>query len=127
MNIEDWPDAAPALSVLAAFCEGKSTIKGTSRLKIKESNRGEEIIKLLKACNIFAENHDDYIVINGGMPKGITFNSPDDHRIAMAAAILSAYAIGDSSIANAECVNKSYPEFFDDFKRLGGDINVSAI
>ena len=127
VNIEDWPDAAPALSVLAAFCKGKTTIKGTSRLKIKESNRGEEIVKLLKAYNILAENYEDYIVINGGTPIGTTFNSPDDHRIAMAAAILSAYAEGNSSISNAECVNKSYPEFFDDFKRLGGDISVSAI
>ena len=126
-NIEDWPDAAPALSVLAAFCKGKSLIKGTSRLKIKESNRGEEIVKLLKEYNILAENHDDYIIINGGSPKGTTFKSPDDHRIAMAAAILSAYSTGKSSVVNAECVNKSYPEFFEDFKRLGGDISVSAI
>ena len=126
-NIEDWPDAAPALSVLAAFCKGKSLIKGTSRLKIKESNRGEEIVKLLKEYNILAENHDDYIIINGGSPKGTTFKSPDDHRIAMAAAILSAYSMGDSSVVNVECVNKSYPEFFEDFKRLGGDISVSAI
>ncbi len=116
----DCPDLFPPVAVLAAYCEGQSKIKGISRLKHKESNRyktlKEEFSKL--GINIFSDA--DYMIIKGKKPQGAKVFSHNDHRIAMALATIGLKAIGDIIIDNAECVNKSYPDYFLDYEILGG-------
>ena len=126
-DVENCPDAAPILSVLAACCEGKSVLTGTSRLKLKESDRAKEIVRLLGAFGIQATDHGDRIEIVGGKLTGCSFDLPDDHRIAMAAAIAAANATGKTVLRGAECVNKSYPSFFDDYGKVGGKVNVLTL
>lgn len=115
----DIPDAVPAISVLAAYCAGETVISGVERLKIKESDRLGEIIKMLGAAGIKAYNGDK-LRIEGGFPHGGAFDSANDHRMAMSEAILAAFAEGDSTIDGESAVKKSYPDFYKDYKKIGG-------
>lgn len=126
-DVNDCPDTAPILAVLAAFSNGTSVLKNTLRLKAKESDRSQEIVKMLTAFNIKCVDKGNEIEITGGALKGCELNLPDDHRIAMAAAIAASYAQGDTVLRGAECVNKSYPTFFKDFNRAGGKVNVLTV
>ncbi len=115
------PDMVPALSVLAAYCNGTSTISGVERLRIKESDRLENILKMLKSAKISAEYSNGVLKIKGGKVCGGSFIADNDHRMAMSQTVLALYADGQSTISGAECVDKSYPTFFDDIKKLGGE------
>ena len=115
----DIPDAVPAISVLAAYCAGDTVISGVERLKIKESDRLGEIIKMLGAAGIKAYSGYE-LRIEGGFPHGGAFDSANDHRMAMSEAILAAFADGDSTIGGESAVKKSYPDFYKDYKKIGG-------
>lgn len=123
-SAEDTPDLVPILAVLASFIDGKSTISGVSRLKIKESDRLHEIIKMLKRAGVTAETDGKTLTVYGAMPTGGNFDGANDHRIVMAATILSLYAEDKSAVTCAESVDKSYPSFFKDVRFLGGNARV---
>lgn len=119
-DITDCPDLAPPLAALAAFCKGKSVLRGTDRLINKESNRSQalksEFYKLGVEINVL----DNIVeIIGGGKIKPATVFSYKDHRIAMALAIVASRAEGPVTISGAEAVSKSYPGFYDDLSRLG--------
>ncbi len=115
----ECPDLFPPLVSLAANCNGTSAIKGVHRLAHKESSRA----KVLKTefgklgIEIFIEG--DIMKIIGGPIYGGEITSHNDHRIAMAAACMAINAESDVLINEAECVSKSYPNFFNDFRLLG--------
>lgn len=123
-DAENYPDFVPVLAVTLALCDGVSKIKNVSRLKDKESDRVFETVNLLKTFSINAYEKDDCIIIEGGKPIGAVYNSPNDHRLSMSASVLATVASGKSQILNAECVNKSYPSFFEHLKAVGGKVNV---
>lgn len=118
----DCPDLFPPLAALAANCNGKSVIKGVSRLIHKESNRALSIGLELMKLGIDIEIKGDEMLITGGHIKGGDCDSQNDHRIAMMLAVLALNSDGLVTIENAECVNKSYPAFFEHLKRLGAGI-----
>ncbi|MBQ5926908.1 MAG: 3-phosphoshikimate 1-carboxyvinyltransferase [Clostridia bacterium] len=126
VDCEDIPDLVPVLAVVGAYSKGQTLLKNVERLKIKESDRVAGVLNLLESANIQAEYTNGNLKINGGTPKGGTFFTQDDHRIAMAGAVLSAFAKGNSTLDGIECVEKSYPSFFQDFERLGGKIRVGV-
>ncbi len=112
------PDLFPPLATLAANCEGTTTIKGVSRLKHKESNRGEVLKTELSKAGISVEINDDLMKITGGKISGCTIDSQHDHRIAMMAGVLNLVSENEIIIKNKETVNKSYPEFFVDLNKI---------
>lgn len=118
----DAPDLFPPLAVLAAYCNGVSRIKGVSRLQHKESDRYTTIKVEFEKVGIKVEKEGDFMLIHGGQPKGALVDSHNDHRIAMAMATLGLKSSGSIEIENSECISKSYPHYFEDFKRLGGDV-----
>ncbi|MEE1026102.1 MAG: 3-phosphoshikimate 1-carboxyvinyltransferase [Acutalibacteraceae bacterium] len=118
------PDAVPALAVVAAMSEGKTKIYGGERLRIKETDRIKTVIDGLNAMGISVEELPDGMIITGGKPKGSRVIGTGDHRIVMAFAVLASYAEGETIIEGYKAINKSYPLFFEDFKRLGGKANV---
>lgn len=120
-DAENCPDLVPIASVLAGFAKGRTTIKNIKRLKIKESDRVESIIAMLKAFNVNAYSDGENLYVDGGKPSCGEINSFNDHRIVMSASILASGCDGESKIFNAQAVNKSYPTFFLDYKKLGGD------
>ncbi len=123
-DCENIPDLVQIISVVAAFSQGKTTLYNIDRLKYKESDRIAAVINCLTAAGIKVETDGNTLVIYGGRPTGGVFDSVNDHRTAMSAAVLAAYAEGNSAIRGAEAVDKSYPLFFEDFVDLGGKINV---
>ena len=110
----------PILSVAAAYAEGKTTIYGASRLRLKESDRINSVLCMLKSLGITCEETPDGLNIYGGKLTGGIVDAYNDHRIAMSAAIASLACDGDVTIVGAQAVDKSYPAFFEDLKSLGG-------
>jgi 3-phosphoshikimate 1-carboxyvinyltransferase len=117
------PDLFPPLVALASYCEGKSTIKGVSRLIYKESDRAKVLKEEFGKMEIKIEIDDDLMYVIGGKPQGARVESHDDHRIAMAIAITSLGASGKVSIRDSQCVAKSYPGFFDDLRHVGAIVH----
>lgn len=122
VNAANIPDMVPAIAATAAFAEGKTVIHSAERLRIKESDRIKTVLAALNAMGVKTEEKEDGMVIYGGKPKGATIDGAGDHRIVMAFSVAAAYAKGESTINGAEAVEKSYPEFFKDFKKIGGDL-----
>jgi 3-phosphoshikimate 1-carboxyvinyltransferase len=114
IDITDAPDLFPILSILAIYCEGNSIIKGTHRLINKESNRLEQIVAIYIKLGVKYDLLDDEIEIYpfNNFPQDITFDSNNDHRIAMAAALCSFGIKGTTCIENADAVQKSYTNFW---------------
>jgi len=108
-------DELPILMVALCFAEGQSTITGAEELRHKETDRLEAMYNILIAAGADAELKPDGITIQGNpgfVPKAAQFESQHDHRMAMAAAILSSVAEEPSTILDAECTSISYPQFW---------------
>ena len=121
IDITHTPDLAPALAVVCAAAEGTSTLVGTRRLKLKESDRSDTIAKTLEALGGQVQQQENALLMTGtGSLTGGVCDSYNDHRIAMMAACLSVLAKGDISLQNPQAVSKSYPHFFEDFALLQG-------
>lgn len=119
------PDLVPVLTVLAASRTGTTRIFGAQRLRIKESDRLYAMAKCINDLGGFAKETEDGIIVEGtGKLSGGTVDSFSDHRIAMSAAVASLICENEVKILNAECVKKSYPAFFEDFRKLGGVCDV---
>ena len=123
IDITDCPDLGPVLISCAALCNG-AVLRGTKRLKIKESDRGIAMQTELSKFGVDIIVDEDEIIIPKTeikAPKEI-LNCHNDHRIAMSLAVICSKVGG--TLENARCVNKSYPEFFDDIKTLGVQYNI---
>ncbi|HAX02779.1 MAG: 3-phosphoshikimate 1-carboxyvinyltransferase [Tenericutes bacterium GWC2_34_14] len=127
IDLEHVPDLGPILMVLAARSVGTTHFNGISRLRIKESDRMEAMIQALTQLGVIVKVKDDEAWITGvkSFKGGITLEGFSDHRIVMALAVASQIADQSINITTAEAVSKSYPTFFDVFKRLGGVIDES--
>lgn len=123
VDATDIPDLVPVVAALAAAAEGVTVITGTARLRLKESDRIETTCKMIETLGGNATGDDDCITVTGGlgMPKSAV-DSAGDHRIAMAAAILAIAAKSQITVNGADCVKKSYPAFWEDYRALGGNI-----
>lgn len=123
IDAQNIPDLVPILSVVAAAQKKTTVIYNAARLRLKESDRIETTAALLRAIGASVTKTEDGLRIKGDREKlhPATVDAAGDHRIAMAAAIASV-AAGDVTVLGAEAVNKSYPAFFEDFRRLGGMI-----
>ena len=120
ISAKDIPDLVPILSVVAAVKQG-AVFTDISRLRLKESDRVATIIAMLEALGGKAEASENTLTIYPSNLTGGTVNPMNDHRIAMSAAIAAIVCKEDVTIRNAECVNKSYPKFFEEYRRLGGN------
>ena len=123
LDCTDTPDLVPVLSVAAAVAQGTTIFTGVGRLRFKECDRLAAMKELLALYGISSQIGEDTFTVFGGEPvaSGVV-DSCGDHRIAMAAAIMSTVSRDVTSIDGASCVAKSYPAFFDDFASLGGSV-----
>ena len=120
ISAADIPDLVPILSVAAAFGHG-AVFTDIARLRLKESDRIASTIAMLEALGGQAEASQDTLTVYPAKLYGGTVDSVNDHRIAMAAAIAATACTGDVVILGAECVEKSYPNFWTEYRRLGGN------
>ena len=116
------PDLFPPLAALAAYCNGVSVIKGVSRLLHKESDRANVLKEEFSKMKINIELKGDTMLVTGGEVTGARIDPRNDHRIAMAAAVMALRASDRVMIKDSYCVSKSYPEFFHDLRNLGASI-----
>lgn len=124
-DCSDIPDLVPILAVLAAFGSGESVIYNAQRLRIKESDRLETTAAMLNNLGGDVEITDDGLIIRpSGTMHGGTVESFGDHRIVMAASIAATATDGEVVIKGAEAVEKSYPDFINDYNMLGGKADV---
>ena len=119
------PDLAPPLAAWGALLHGTLYLKDAARLRIKESDRLSTITAALTALGAEVYEEPDRLIIVGkpSLPGG-TVDCAGDHRIAMMAAIAATGCTGPVTLQGAECVQKSYPDFWEVYKALGGDIHV---
>ena len=125
INAENIPDMVPALAVAAAFAEGTTVIKGAARLRIKECDRLMAMSDGLKRLGADIKETDDGLIITGVQKlKGTNVEGYNDHRIVMSLAMAAVRCDGDIIISDMESINKSYPSFFEDYRKLGGIADV---
>ncbi|GFR36194.1 3-phosphoshikimate 1-carboxyvinyltransferase [Thermobrachium celere] len=123
VDVSQCPDLTPIITVLAALSNGTTRIVNARRLRIKESDRLKAIATELNKLGAEVLEFEDGLVINGKeMLDGGIVDSWNDHRIAMALAIASIRCKKPVIIQNYDCVKKSYPNFFEHFKELGGEV-----
>lgn len=114
-------DEIPVIALMAAFAEGETVIKDAAELKVKESNRIDLTVDNLVKMGADAEATDDGMIIRGGNPlKGVSVYCKYDHRIAMTFSIAGINAEGTTVIEDAECVDVSYPNFYEQLHMLAG-------
>ncbi len=119
-NASNCPDLFPPLLALAAYCKGTSVIEGAGRLLQKESNRALTLQQEFGKLGVTVKLQDDLMIIEAPeRTVGAQTFSHHDHRIAMALATAALAADGEVEIEAAEAINKSYPAFFEDLKKLG--------
>ncbi len=126
IDISDCPDLGPVLMALAAAGNG-AHFTGTQRLQYKESNRGVAMSEELNKLGIKCELKEDSILVKKGVLTAptVTLHGHNDHRIVMALSLLlSCYG---GSIDDAQAVNKSYPGFWDDIKKLGIEVHINGM
>lgn len=127
INASDFPDLVPPLAAVAALCPGHTSISGCERLRLKESDRIETVCAGLAALGADITHSASSIEINGkeSLAGGVV-DAANDHRIAMMAAVAATRCTAPVTILGAECTEKSYPAFFDDYCALGGTIELKA-
>lgn len=127
-DLNNCPDLFPIVSILAAFCHGRSNIQGFKRLASKESDRGTAILNMLTQMGVSASASGDTLTINGEsvesrllnghLLKGGEYTSSHDHRMAMALTVASWCADSPILIDDISCVAKSFPAFLDTYRLL---------
>ncbi|MCY6369992.1 3-phosphoshikimate 1-carboxyvinyltransferase [Clostridium ganghwense] len=124
IDASECPDLVPVLTVMAALSEGTTKIVNAKRLRIKECDRLNAIASELNKIGGDVEELEDGLIIRGKKSlKGGKVDSWNDHRIAMAMAVASIKCEEPLIITNSDAVKKSYPDFWTDFKNLGGKID----
>lgn len=130
IDVAQIPDLVPILAVAATMADAATRIKNAKRLRLKESNRLETTAAALTAIGADVRETEDGLVINGRSRSrfgpvcvGGSADSAGDHRIAMALAVAALRTSNGVTIRDAGCVRKSYPDFFAEMKRLGGDVH----
>lgn len=114
-------DEIPVIALMAAFAQGETVIRDAAELKVKESNRIDLTVDNLVKMGVDAEATEDGMIIRGGNPlKGASIHCRYDHRIAMTFSIAGINADGETVIEDAECVDVSYPTFYEQLQMLSG-------
>ena len=124
IDFSQSPDLGPALAVLASVSLGTSHFINASRLRIKECDRITCVLEELNKMGANIEETPDSMIINGVKElHGCVLDSHNDHRLAMAFAMAATICDSNVKILNAECVSKSYPNFWEDYIKLGGVVD----
>ena len=117
------PDLIPVLVPLAARARGLSVIGGADRLAHKESDRAKALVREFGSLGVDIRAQDGRLLVRGGAIRAGSVDSHGDHRIAMALAVAGLAAEGPVAIDGADCVRKSYPDFFEVVHTLGGKVH----
>jgi 3-phosphoshikimate 1-carboxyvinyltransferase len=118
-------DEFPILAVLAAFAEGETIVSGAEELRVKESDRIDATVAMLRANGVEAEGTPDGFIVQGcadKVPGGGLVRTHHDHRIAMSALIMGTAAQNPVRVDDISMIDTSYPDFLAHMATLGADI-----
>lgn len=127
IDVSQCPDLVPPLAAMAALRKGDCRITGAARLRIKESDRLAAVTAALNAMGARVEEFPEELLIHGvsSLKGGAVIDCCNDHRIAMMCAVAATRSVGGETVLQgAECVRKSYPDFWQVYRALGGDFDV---
>lgn len=124
LDLGNYPDIVPTCAIAAATTSGQTVISNIKHLRTKESDRIMSVEKNLQRMGIKTRSTEDSLTIFGGSLSGAEIDTCNDHRIAMSFAVAGLAAHGETIIHNAEVVNKSYPNFWNDLKSVGANITI---
>lgn len=130
LDVSGCPDLVPPLAALAALRAGWETrLINAGRLRIKESDRLRAVTAVLSALGADIVEGPDFLLIRGkeALAGGVTVDSFHDHRIAMMAAVAATRCQRPVTLTGAESVAKSYPDFWEEYARLGGEYKEAAV
>lgn len=119
IDAADIPDLVPILAITAAANQGAKFIN-IARLRLKESDRVASVVEMLQNLGGRAVADENILTVFGTGLRGGRVDAKNDHRIAMSAAIAATVCRGPVTILGAQCVSKSYPQFFEEYRKLGG-------
>ena len=122
-DLSDCIDLLPTMAVLAATADGVSQFTGIERARLKESDRVSAVRDGLETMGLKVIEEKNKLTVIGAEPKGSVIDARDDHRIAMAFSLIGS-VVGDTIIDGAECVAKTYPDFWDILKSIGGKVKI---
>lgn len=126
IDVSDCPDLAPILALLGSLSKGRTTLTNIQRLRLKESDRVESTVTTLSKLGANISVQDDSIIIHGKstLTGGVTLDSYNDHRIAMMISIAAMRCNKEISLLRPLAINKSYPNFFQDYRKIGGKYSI---
>ncbi len=124
-DLTDCIDLLPTVAVLAAVAEGTSEFTGIARARLKESNRVTAVKDGLERMGVKVIEETNKLTSVGSPPRGAIIDSMNDHRIAMAFSVLGT-AVGGTTVNGAECVNKTFPQFWDILESTGGKLETDG-
>ena len=127
IDVSQCPDLVPPLAAMAALRKGDCRITGAARLRIKESDRLSAVTAALNALGARVEEFPEELLIHGvsSLKGGAVIDCCNDHRIAMMCAVAATRSSGGETVLQgSECVRKSYPDFWQVYRELGGDLDV---
>lgn len=125
IDVDQDPDLAPSVAALASVAQGDTVIENARRLRIKESDRVETLVTVLRKFGVVSWFDGNNIHIVGGNLKSTNIACPDDHRVAMLAAVLATRVGGE--VDKAECVNKSNPSFWADLLKINARVSLNHV
>lgn len=117
VDMSDMPDVAQTLAAVAVFAKGKTRVRNVSNLKIKETDRIAAVANELRRIGVKCTEYDDGFEIEPCQPHAAEIETYDDHRMAMSFSLIG-LKVNGIKIKNPECVNKTFPNFFNEFKKL---------
>lgn len=122
LDMQHCPDIAPILALTCQMIPGESRLTGCGRLRLKESDRLAETVKMINALGGQAEADGNDIVIHGtgSLKGGVTVDGCGDHRMVMLAAIAATVCQESVTVQGVEALSKSWPEFLNVYQSLGG-------
>jgi 3-phosphoshikimate 1-carboxyvinyltransferase len=116
-DLSDLSDIAPTLAVVASFASSPTEATGIGFIRAKESDRIAAVVTELQRCGIDASEREDGFVVQPGEAHGAEIETYGDHRMAMSFAVLG-LAVPGVSIADPDCVSKTFPGYFDSLEQL---------
>jgi len=123
IDINDFVDALPILAVIGCFAEGTTEIRGAAIARKKESDRIACITNELKKMGADIEERADGLIVKQSKLQGAVVKAHHDHRLAMALSVAAIGATGETIVEGVECIAKTYPHFYEDFRSIGVNID----
>lgn len=124
LDLNDTPDALPALAAAACFAKGKTGLLNVKQARLKECDRIAAMVCELRKMGAEVEELEDGLIVHESKLTGAKVHGYHDHRMVMALALAGMGAEGETQIDTADAIGVTYPNFVEDYKKLGANFSI---